>query len=110
MPTKRGQSGIFNPDALHRRDNEEGNDFSRVETLKGNLWSASPDLNAPARNFEEPSAEGAARQKTLRAKMTIKAVSELSPFNDIAGDFLVWRDSAVVAFRQAGRGPALEPD
>jgi hypothetical protein len=110
MPTKRRQSGIFNPDALYGRDNEEGNDFSREETLKGNLWSALPDLNTSARDFEEPSAEGAARQKTLREKMIIKAVSELSPFNDVAEDFLVWRDSAVVAFRQAGRGPVLEPD
>ena len=106
-PTKRRQSGIFNPDALHGRVNDDGND---AEPPRGNLWSALPDLNASARNFEEPSAEGAARQKTLREKMIIKAVSELSPFNDVAEDFLVWRDNAVVAFRQAGRGPVLEPE
>ena len=60
--------------------------------------------------FDQPSAEGAGRQKKLREKMIITAVSELDPFNDVAEDFLVWRDNAVVAFRQAGRGPVLLPD
>ena len=110
MPSKRRQSGISNPDALCGRVHEEDDNLAGADAHEGNLWSALPDLNTSARDFEEPSAEGAARQKTPREKMIIKAVSELSPFSDVAEDFLVWRDSAVVAFRQAGRGPVLEHD
>ena len=106
-PLLRRGSGLLNPDALHGRN--EGS--SHADEMENNLWKALPDMNGSLNStFDQPSAEDAERQKKLREKMIITAAFELAPFNDVAEDFLVWRDNAVVSFRQAGRGPVLLPD